>query len=63
MLKYTEYISQKYTLLLKRTGWVLVSYLAFPSPENGEVATTVFYFNAAFPFGRQIPQALEDRKY
>lgn len=49
--------------MLKRTGWVLVSHLAYPSPENSDAATVVFYFNAAFPLGRQIPQALEDRKY
>lgn len=54
---------RKKNILLKRTGWVLVSHLAYPSPENSDAATVVFYFNAAFPFGRQIPQALEDRKY
>lgn len=41
---YIVYFSgKKNILLLKKTGWILVSHLAFPSPENSEAATIMFF--------------------
>lgn len=48
---------------LERTSWFLVLHLAFPSPEKSKETIMVFYFNAAFPFDRQTPWLLENRKY
>lgn len=40
------------------TSWFLILHLVFPSPERSEGAAIMFYFNAAFLFGRQTPQIL-----
>lgn len=55
------YLWKKIHFIVKE-NWLGFSFI-FSISKSSEAATIVFYFNAAFRFGRQIPQALEDRKY